>query len=125
MALVFALPVIILSMFQMNHEQIREFMKVHCLPGLSWSSLLLLLLSVPVQFVVGAKFYKGAFQALKHGTATMDVLVALGSSAAFFFSVFSIIYGIFDISYEVMTTFETSVMVSHLFLLLLLLLLEI
>ena len=40
-------------------------------------------LATPVQFICGARFYRGAFAALKHGTATMDVLIALGTTAAY------------------------------------------
>ncbi|MTI10844.1 heavy metal translocating P-type ATPase [Curvivirga aplysinae] len=45
------------------------------------------LLTIPVQFYIGARFYKGAWIALKHARGTMDLLVALGTSAAFAFSV--------------------------------------
>jgi len=41
-----------------------------------------LALASPVQFVFGARFYRGGWHALRNGTATMDVLVALGTSAA-------------------------------------------
>ena len=40
-------------------------------------------LALPVQFVAGARFYRGAWNALRGGTANMDVLVALGTSVAF------------------------------------------
>ncbi len=45
-----------------------------------------LALATPVQFVVGARFYRGAWKALRAGAANMDVLVALGTSAAYLFS---------------------------------------
>jgi Cu+-exporting ATPase len=47
----------------------------------------MLLLATPVQFWVGRDFYVGGWKALRNGTANTDVLVALGSSAAFFYSV--------------------------------------
>ncbi|MDR0233644.1 MAG: heavy metal translocating P-type ATPase [Zoogloeaceae bacterium] len=47
-----------------------------------------LLLATPVQFWIGARFYRGAWQSLRHGGANMDVLVALGTSAAWGFSAF-------------------------------------
>jgi Cu+-exporting ATPase len=51
------------------------------LPGwLQW------LLATPVQFWVGRRFYVGAWHALRGGGANMDVLVALGTSAAYFYS---------------------------------------
>jgi Cu+-exporting ATPase len=47
-----------------------------------------LLLAAPVQFWAGADFYRNAFRALKHRLATMDTLVVLGTSVAFFYSSF-------------------------------------
>jgi len=52
-----------------------------------------LLLATPVQFIAGFPFYKGAFTALRGGSANMDVLVALGTSAAYFYS---LIIGLVD-----------------------------
>ncbi|MGE0231769.1 MAG: heavy metal translocating P-type ATPase [Flavobacteriaceae bacterium] len=43
-------------------------------------------LAAPVQAFVGWRFYRGAWSALRHGAANMDVLVSLGTSAAFFYS---------------------------------------
>jgi Cu+-exporting ATPase len=51
--------------------------------------LLQLLLATPVQFWLGRRFYKGAFHTLKAGNPGMDVLVVLGTSAAYFFSIFN------------------------------------
>lgn len=48
-----------------------------------------LLLTTPVQFYVGARFYKGTYLSLKNGSATMDVLVALGTSSAYALSIYN------------------------------------
>ena len=45
-----------------------------------------LALATPVQFLIGARFYRGAYKALRSGVGNMDVLVALGTSAAYFYS---------------------------------------
>lgn len=45
-------------------------------------------LATPVQFIIGWQFYKGSYTALRGGAANMDVLVALGTSAAYFYSVY-------------------------------------
>ncbi|WP_417829899.1 heavy metal translocating P-type ATPase [Thalassospira sp.] len=50
-----------------------------------------LVLATPVQFYIGARFYKGAFAALRHRSANMDVLVALGTSAAYFLSLYNMV----------------------------------
>jgi len=49
-----------------------------------------LALATPVQFIIGAPFYQGAYKSLRSGSANMDVLVALGTSAAYFYSVFEL-----------------------------------
>ncbi|NBN65384.1 heavy metal translocating P-type ATPase [Pannonibacter tanglangensis] len=60
--------------------------------GLHWmpSPLVQLLLATPVQVLVGARFYRGAARALASGGANMDVLVALGTSAAFGYSLYRV-----------------------------------
>ena len=52
-----------------------------------WVDWLFLLLATPVQFYVGWDYYTGAFKSLRNGSANMDVLVALGSSVAYFYSI--------------------------------------
>ncbi|HHK74058.1 MAG TPA: copper-translocating P-type ATPase, partial [Rhizobiales bacterium] len=47
-----------------------------------------LALGAPVQFAIGRRFYRGAWKSVRAGSANMDVLVALGTSAAFFYSLF-------------------------------------
>ncbi len=46
------------------------------------------ILATPVQFWIGKSFYVGAYKALRNGSANMDVLVALGTSAAYFYSIY-------------------------------------
>jgi len=43
-------------------------------------------LATPVQFVIGAQFYRGAWGAFRHRTADMNTLIAVGTSAAYFYS---------------------------------------
>jgi len=56
---------------------------------------LMLALATPVQFFVGAQFYLGAFKALRNARANMDTLIALGTSAAYIYSVLVVI-GVFS-----------------------------
>lgn len=51
-----------------------------------WFGWLMLALALPVQFYVGWQYYVGAFKSLRNKSANMDVLIAMGSSAAFFYS---------------------------------------
>src|SRR5688572_5894958 len=51
-----------------------------------WFNWLMLALAIPVQFYVGRQYYVSAFKALRNKSANMDVLIVMGSSAAFFYS---------------------------------------
>lgn len=48
-----------------------------------------LVLTAPIQFIIGARFYKGAYHAIKTKAPNMDVLVAMGTTAAFLLSVYN------------------------------------
>ncbi|EKE12126.1 MAG: hypothetical protein ACD_14C00008G0001 [uncultured bacterium] len=48
-----------------------------------------LLLTIPVQFIIGAGFYKGMWSSLKMKTFNMDSLIAIGTSTAFFYSLYN------------------------------------
>jgi P-type Cu+ transporter len=52
-----------------------------------WMDWLMFTLATPVQFYVGWQYYVGAAKALRNGSANMDVLIAMGSSAAYFYSI--------------------------------------
>jgi P-type Cu+ transporter len=61
----------------------------------AWIKWVMLILAAPVQFYVGWQYYVGAYKSLRNGSANMDVLVALGSSAAFIYSL-PITFGLFS-----------------------------
>jgi Cu+-exporting ATPase len=61
-------------------------MMLGLIPELPWVNWVLFALATPVQFYVGWGYYRGAYKALKNGSANMDVLIAMGSSAAYFYS---------------------------------------
>lgn len=66
------------------------------------------LLATPVQFMIGWQFYVGAYKNLKNGGANMDVLVALGTSAAYFYSLYEAVKTIGNPNYMPHLYFETS-----------------
>ena len=70
---IFALPSLILGMGFMKNP-------------IPYQNYILWILATPVQFYVGAHFYKGAWAALKNKTSNMDTLIAMGTSAAYFYS---------------------------------------
>ncbi|MGG2942695.1 heavy metal translocating P-type ATPase [Bacillus safensis] len=67
-----------------------------------------LALAAPVQFIVGWPFYVGAYKALRNKSANMDVLVALGTSAAFFYSLYESIHSAIRGTHEAALYYETS-----------------
>lgn len=74
-SLAFSAPALIISMFL----------------TIPYKPVILFALSTPVQFLVGAGFYKGAWNALKNKTSNMDTLIAVGTSAAYFYSLYLMI----------------------------------
>nr|MBA3724815.1 cation-translocating P-type ATPase [Candidatus Levybacteria bacterium] len=78
-----------------------------------------LMLALPIQFWAGLEFYKATIPALKHRTANMDTLVALGTTVAFAYSVFVSFFPevVMDLGLEHMPYFDVSVIVIGLILL--------
>ncbi|GFN30468.1 hypothetical protein PCURB6_07280 [Paenibacillus curdlanolyticus] len=73
-------------------------------------------LATPVQFIIGARFYIGAYKALRNGSANMDVLVALGTSAAYFYSLYSTIWETSSaLYYETSAVLITLILLGKLF----------
>ncbi len=76
----FTLPLFLLSMA-------RDFSVVGGWAHASWVNVLFWALATPVQFYTGWDYYVGGFKSLRNRSANMDVLVALGSSVAYFYSI--------------------------------------
>ncbi|MBU4565237.1 MAG: heavy metal translocating P-type ATPase [Desulfarculus sp.] len=76
----FTLPLFVISMS-------RDFGLLGAWAGAAWVNWLFFALATPVQFYTGGGFYVGGYKSVKGGAANMDVLVALGSSAAYFYSI--------------------------------------
>jgi P-type Cu+ transporter len=77
---VFTIPLLALSMA-------RDFGWLGAWASAAWFNYLLWALATPVQFYVGWDYYVGAYRSIRAGSANMDVLVALGSSTAYLYSV--------------------------------------
>ncbi len=78
--LIFTVPLFVLSMA-------RDFGLLGPWAHEPWVNWLFLALATPVQFYVGWDYYVGAYKSLRNGSANMDVLVAMGSSVAYFYSI--------------------------------------
>lgn len=88
--LIFTVPLFVLSMakdFGLLPEFVYSSMMMAGMRDTQpWFGWLMLALAIPVQFYVGWQYYIGAFKALRNRSANMDVLIAMGTSAAFFYS---------------------------------------
>ncbi len=82
--IVLTIPILILSM---GHD-------FGLIPHFAARDWLLLALTIPVQFWVGEPFLRSAWKALQNRTANMDTLVAMGSLAAFFYSLAVLLFGL-------------------------------
>ena len=99
LGLVLTIPLFVLSMG-------RDFGLLGSWSFQPWVNWLMWALATPVQFVVGKRYYTGAINSLRNGAANMDVLVALGSTAAYLYSI-PILLGL----YQDHVYFETSAMI--------------
>ena len=107
----FAVPVFLISMIIPMAVPALDFGSIRILPGLFLGDIVCLVLTLPVQFGIGKRFYKSAWKSVKHGSPTMDVLVVLGTSCAFFFSVMAMLVSIlFPPHTRPSTIFDTSTM---------------
>lgn len=77
-------------------------------PYLQWA------LATPVQFIAGWQFYRGAYLALKNGSANMDVLVALGTSAAYFYSIANVFQNSRELYFETSAILITLIILGKL-----------
>jgi len=88
-----------------SHFQFTSFI---WLPEILMNPWVQLALATPVQFIIGGQFYVGAYKALRNKSANMDVLVALGTSAAYFYSLYLSIASLGSEAHMVELYFETS-----------------
>ena len=75
---------------------------------------LLLVLSTPVHFIVGHSFFVGAYKALRNRNPNMDVLVAMGTSAAYFYSVYVTFSGVGQLYYTTAVSLMTFLILGRL-----------
>lgn len=110
-ALILSLPLV---WAMVGHFSFTQFIYV---PPLFMNPWFQFILATPVQFMIGWQFYVGAYKNLRNKSANMDVLVALGTSAAYFYSLYLTIESVGK--HEEMTElyFETSAVLITLILL--------
>ena len=103
-SLIFTIPLFSAMFFHMAG--------VHTILSNGWVQLAL---AIPVQFYIGRRFYKGAFNSIRGGGANMDVLIVMGTSAAFFFSLYHTIIGSSELYYESSAVIITLILLGKYF----------
>ncbi|EPS33644.1 hypothetical protein PDE_08606 [Penicillium oxalicum 114-2] len=107
----FAVPVFLLNMIFPMYLRAIDFGKFQVIQGLYLGDLICLGLTIPVQFGIGRRFYVTSYKSLRHKSPTMDVLVMLGTSAAFFYSCFTMLMAFLSEPHNrPSTVFDTSTM---------------
>lgn len=107
----FALPVFLTSMVFPMALPFLDYGSFKVMPGLYLGDIVCLALTTPVQFGIGKRFYISAYKSISHGSPTMDVLFVLGTSAAYFYSICSMLVSICMEPHSRPTTlFDTSTM---------------
>jgi len=96
----FTVPVFLFSMVLPMISPYGDWLSYRICNNMTIGMLLRWLLCSPVQFVIGWRFYIGAYHALKRGYSNMDVLVALGTNAAYFYSVYIVLKALTSASFE-------------------------
>ncbi|WOK95272.1 hypothetical protein Cni_G03979 [Canna indica] len=107
---VFSVPVFMFSMILPMISPIGDWLGYRLYNNLTMGMLLRWVFCTPVQFIIGWRFYVGSYHALRRGYSNMDVLVALGTNAAYFYSIYIVIKALTSESFEGQDFFETSSM---------------
>ncbi|MBU1178363.1 heavy metal translocating P-type ATPase [Patescibacteria group bacterium] len=97
-SLLLSLPVFVLAMILMEKSLAGRVIQM--------------ILAGIVQFYIGSRFYKGAYNALRNKTANMDTLVALGTSAAYFYSLATTFLIAGEVFYETSALLITFIMLG-------------
>ncbi|XP_020585517.1 probable copper-transporting ATPase HMA5 isoform X2 [Phalaenopsis equestris] len=106
----FSFPVFVFSMVLPMLPPYGDWLNRKILNNLTIGMLLRWFFCSPVQFVIGWRFYLGSYHALRQGSSNMDVLVAMGTNTAYFYSVYVVLKSLTSKSFEGQEFFETSTM---------------
>ncbi|KAL3354176.1 hypothetical protein AABB24_018697 [Solanum stoloniferum] len=106
----FSVPIFVFSMVLPMLPPYGNWLEYKVFNMLTVGILLKWILCTPVQFVIGRRFYAGSYHALRRVSANMDVLIALGTNAAYFYSVYIMVKALTSNSFEGQDFFETSPM---------------
>ena len=109
--IIFTVPLFVLAM---SRDILHALMIRDVLPWLfGWKQFdwLLFALATPVQLFVGWSYHRGAFKSLRARAPNMDVLISLGTNAAYWFSVLILVAGLFGVKIDSHVYFESAAVI--------------
>ncbi|PKA56546.1 Putative copper-transporting ATPase HMA5 [Apostasia shenzhenica] len=106
----FSVPVFLFSMVLPMLSPFDDWLNSKICNDLTVGMLLRWIFCTPVQFIIGWRFYTGSYHALRQGSSNMDVLVAMGTNAAYFYSLYVVLKSLTSPTFEGQDFFETSAM---------------
>ena len=93
--MLFTIPAVVIHMVLMHMDALKPFFMMEVLlPNLKMGILILFILATPVQFWVGAPFYRNMWNGLRHGSMGMDFLIMTGTTLAYLYSVVAVCAGV-------------------------------
>ena len=106
----FLLPMLVCQKVLVWIPFCNDWLTTHVVPRITWQTMIQLWLATPVQFYVGRRFYAAAWRGLKHRNCGMDFLIAMGTTAAYVYSIVSVVVACMVKSFHGNHFFETSAM---------------
>jgi Cu+-exporting ATPase len=107
-ALALSSPVLCIHMLLMNIAYFHDMLMTQVSGNVTLEDLLMFIFVTPTHFYCGWKFHLNAFRGLKRCSMGMDFLVSFGTNCAYFYSLYSIIFGFIHPGYRGHSFFETS-----------------
>jgi len=90
-SVLFTFPILLIMMVFDNISPIAHGLSSGILPGISWQTLVVVILATPVQFYPARRFHVDAWKGMKNRMLGMSFLVSMGANASYFYGLFSII----------------------------------
>ena len=115
-ATAFTVPLLIITMVLPEYPKSNAWLDTSLMRGLNLYGVLLLVLSSPVQWLVGWSFHAKGISSMISGSLGMDFLISSGTTAAYMFSVFGLIQGIFSLLIKIQRNFYLRLVLLNLLL---------
>ncbi|DBA03460.1 TPA: hypothetical protein N0F65_002868 [Lagenidium giganteum] len=93
-SVLFTFPIMLIMMVFGSIPAINDGLMTNVLPGMTWMSFIVAILTTPVQFYSARRFHIDAWKGMKHNVLGMPFLISMGSNASYFYGLFSVVRGL-------------------------------